>query len=152
MKSLIFNVLVLFIFVSAQAQKQSDSTAVYSVLEEVFTVCNSASAEGENSEFINFERLANYIIYSGNDAARKNKATCDYNKTEDRKIVDEAGKKIKGWLDNIENYKLLKYSITKEGSLDLHVLLLTCKTSKAKKEMSFSFIKIKDSYLLSKIN
>ena len=143
---------MLAIFQSAQAQKTSDSIAVYAVLEEVFTVCNSASSEGENSDIINFERLAKYILYSGNDAARKNKVPCDYNKTEDRKIVDETGKKIKTWLDSIENYKLSKYSLKKEGSVDVYGLLLTCKTNAHKKEMSFSFVKMKDNYLLSAIN
>jgi hypothetical protein len=152
MKSLIFTILSLVIFVSVQAQKQSDSVAVYAVLEEVFTVCNSSNPDGENSEIINFERLSKYILYSGNDAVRKGKLACDYNKPEDHKLVDDAGKKIKTWLDNIENYKLVKYSIKKEGSSNIYMLLLTCKTTDAKKEKMFSFIKINENYLLSEIN
>ena len=151
MKSLIFTILSLIIFGSAHAQKQTDSLAVYAVLEEVFTVCNSSSADGEGS-IINFERLSKYILYTGNDAALKGKVACNYNKPEDRKIVDDAGKQIKTWLDNIENYKLIKYSDKKEGSADMFILLLTCKSNDAKKEKSFSFLKIKDSYLLAEIN
>ncbi len=151
MKSLIFTILIFTSIVSAKAQKQSDSTEVYAILEEVFTVCNSVSPEGENSDIIIFERLSKYVLYNGSDLARKNKTACDYNKAEDRKIVDETGKMIKLWLDNIENYKLIKYSVKKEGATDKHLLLLSYKSGSSKKEITFSFIKANNSFLLVEI-
>ncbi|MFN8256934.1 MAG: hypothetical protein U0W24_14660 [Bacteroidales bacterium] len=150
MKIISIITVTLFITTSAWAQK-SDSTAVYSVLEEIFTVCNSASAEGENSNLIIFERLAQYIAYNGNDVARKFKINCDYNKSEDRKIVDDAGFTIKSLLDKIEKYSLKKYNYVKEGSLDKYTLLINCKSGTSNKEINFVFVKVKNSFLLAEI-
>ena len=150
MKILTIISLSLIIATSGLAQK-SDSTAVYAVLEEIFTVCNSASAEGENSNIIIFERLAQYIAYNGNDMNRKLKSACDYNNSDDRKIVDEAGFKIKSWLDKIEKYNLKKFTSTKEGSLDKYTLLINCKSGAANKEITYVFVKVKNSFLLSEI-
>ncbi len=151
MKSLIFTVLIFSSVCSINAQKLSDSTEVYAILEEVFTVCNSVSPEGENSDIIIFERLSKYILYNGSDISRKDKTACDYNNAEDHKIVDEIGKKIKLWLDNIENYKLISYKLQKEGAIDKHALLFSYKSGASKKEITFSFIKVNNAFLLAGI-
>jgi len=151
MKSLIFTILIIFSVGSMNAQQLSDSTEVYAILEEVFTVCNSVSPEGENSDIIIFERLSKYILYNGSDISRKDKTACDYNKAEDHKIVDEIGRKIKLWLDNIETYKLISYKLQKEGAVNKHILLLSCKTGASKTEITFSFVKINNVFLLAGI-
>jgi hypothetical protein len=151
MKSSIFIVLTFLVFFTARSQQQTDSMAVYAVLEEIFTVCNSASPEGENSDIVIFDRLAQYILYNGSDLTRKNKVACDYNKSEDRKIVNDAGIKIKSWLEKIETYKLTKYNYAKEGSLDKYVMNLTCKSGATNKEIGFGFIKIKNNFYLAEI-
>jgi len=151
MKSLIFTILITGCVFMAKAQQPSDSLEVEAILEEIFTVCNSVSPEGENSGMVIFERLSKYILYSGSEISRRDKTACDYNKAEDHKIVDETGKKIKSWLDNIQSYKKVKYSLKKEGSVSKHIILLSYQLDKTDKEISFTFLKINNLFLLSEM-
>ena len=151
MKILILSVLISISFNFAQAQQNADSTAVMAILEEVFTVCNSASPEGESSTIIIFERLSQYILYTGNDPVRKNKEACNYDKSDDRKLVDETGLKINKWLDKIENYNVLKYSNQKQGAMDKHILKLGYKVKNSNKDITFGFVKIENNFYLIEI-
>jgi hypothetical protein len=151
MKILILSFLTLFSVNFTQAQQNSDSTAVMAILEEIFTVCNSASPEGESSTIIIFERLSQYILYTGNDPVRKNKESCNYDKSDDRKLVDETGLKIKKWLDKIENYSIFKYQNKKEGAIDKHSLQLNYKVKNSNKDITFNFVKIKDNFYFLEI-
>lgn len=109
MRVFIFTIFIVLSQFAGVAQNQ-DSLAVENTLEELFTVCNSMVGEGENTYQIIFERLAPYILYTGNDAARNSKDACDYNKTEDRKLVDNMGNKLVNWLEQISVYKVLKFN------------------------------------------
>lgn len=151
MKLLILSFLTFIAVNFTKAQQDSDSTAVTAILEEIFTVCNSASPEGESSTIIIFERLSQYILYTGNDPVRKNKESCNYDKSDDRKLVDDAGIKIKKWLDKIENYSILKYQSKKEGAIDKHSLHLNYKVKNSNKDIIFNFVKIKNNFYLLEI-
>jgi|GEM_PF-4054658 hypothetical protein len=151
MKILILSFLTIISVKFTQAQQNSDSTAVMAILEEIFTVCNSASPEGESSTIIIFERLSQYILYTGNDPVRKNKESCNYDKTEDRKQVDETGLKIKKWLDRIEKYSVINYQNKLEGALDIKNLEVSYKVKNSNKHITFSFVKIKNNFYLLEI-
>jgi hypothetical protein len=151
MKKFLFSVIALFPFLTALAQANADSLAAETTLEELFTVCNSVSPEGEDTSVVIFERLAPYILFNGNDVTRKNKMACDYNKVDDRKLVDKTGLVIKNWLDVISEFKVVKYQNVKKDNLEWHILIVSSKPSNKVKDKAFGFIKIKDKFLLGNI-
>jgi hypothetical protein len=152
MKKFLFALLAILPYFNAMTQSKADSLAVETTMEELFTVCNSVVPEGEDPNVIIFERLAPYILYSGKDAARNKKSACDYNKVEDRKLVDKIGLDLKNWLDKISEFKVVKYQKTKKDNIDLHTLSVTHKPANGSKIKMFSFVKIGEKYLLLKID
>ena len=151
MRKITFTIFILFSFFRISAQNSADSLAVETTLEELITVCNSVMPEGENGGEIIFERLAPYVLYTGADAARKNKSGCDYNKVEDRKLVNGTGNTVKNWLEQISDFKVTKYQLVKKDNLDWHCLTVSFKPVNGGKNKLFYFIKVKDKFLLGKM-
>jgi hypothetical protein len=151
MKSFLIAIILIMPFISASAQRNADSLEVENTLEELFTVCNSVLPEGENVADLIFERVAPYILYFGNDASRNYKSVCDYNKTEDRKLVDKIGLELKNWLDQISDFKVIKYQIKHESNFDWHSLTISYKPASGNNNKIFYFVKLKDKFLLGKI-
>jgi hypothetical protein len=150
MKKLLFTIFAFAPVYFLSAQVNADSLDTETTLEELFTVCNSSLPESNNQGEIIFERLAPYILYVGTDATKNNKSGCDYNKVEDRKLVDKMGYSLKSWLDKISDFKVVKYQKTKKDNLDWHIIILEYKPLNGGKNKVFSFIKVKDKFLLSK--
>jgi len=144
-------ILAFFPVFIASAQTNSDSLVVETTMEELFTICNSVVPEGEIPDEIIFERLAPYILYNGNDAKRKNKTACDYNKVEDRKLVDKIGLSLAKWLENISDFKVVKFEIEKKGNKTYFILTINHKPLNNDKDKLFYFVKIQDKFLLDKL-
>lgn len=141
----------IFVINNLHAQEQPDSLKAATTLEELFTACNSSSPQGNSEEIIVFDRVAPYIVYNGSDELRNWKIACDYNKLDDRKIVDSFGKQIKNWLDEYESYKLIGHEHSKEGKLFWHELIVQFEKDKQTLKKSFHFIEVGNKYLLGKI-
>jgi hypothetical protein len=150
MKKLLLTILTFLSIYMVSAQVSKDSLEIATTLEEIITVCNSVLPDGESKDALIFERLSAYILYTGSDAARSNKAGCDYNKVEDRKLVDNIGLNLKKWLDLISEYKIFKYQVIKKNNLDFHTITVAYQPLKTGKNKVFEFLKIKDKFLLVK--
>jgi hypothetical protein len=151
MKRFLFSILAFAPIFFCSAQVNADSLAAETTLSELFTVCNSVVPEGEDAHTIIFERLAPYVLYTGKDAVRDSKAACDYNKVEDRQLVDKTGHALKNWLDVISEYKVVKYQNIKKDNLDWHLVTINYKPLNKGKDKVFGFIKIKGVFLLGKL-
>lgn len=148
----IFLILLSIIFINnIYGQEQSDSLKAATTLEELFTACNSSSPVGNSEEIIVFDRVAPYIVYNGPDELKNWKIACDYNKLDDRRIVDAFGKQIKNWLDEYESYKLIEHEHSKEGKIFWHELVVEFENGKHTLKKAFHFIEVGNKYLLGKI-
>jgi hypothetical protein len=150
MKRLVYISILLFSTLSVLGQNQ-DSLAAENTLQELLTICNSVVNEGESSSGNVFERLSPYILYTGNDATRKHKEVCDYNKPEDRKLVDNVGEKLSIWLEAISEFKVVKYQLQMKGNSEWHYLTLSFENKEPDERKVFVFIKIKGRFLLESI-
>jgi hypothetical protein len=146
-------ILLSFCFLSiglVTAQQNKDSLSVINTMEEIFTVCNSSMPESADPKDIIFERLAPYILYTGQDAKRKNKTSCDYNIAEDRSIVNKFGHEIKNWLEHISNYKLQKLEKVQADNTERFNVSLSYSPAASNYIKNFRLVKIKDTFLLEK--
>ena len=150
MKNLI-SLLVFLLIYKLIIGQSSDSLAVETTLEEIITIGNSIVTENESSSGVLFDRLAPYILYSGNDAIRKHKDACDYNITSDRNQVDIIGKKLVAWLETIIEFKVIKYGYQKKGNSEWHYITVLGKTTKMEEKKVFIFVKVKDRFLIENI-
>lgn len=133
------------------AQEQTDSLKASTTLEELFTACNSSSHQGDTEDIIVFDRLASYIVFNGEDDDKKWKIACDYNKLDDRKIVDAFGKIVKAWLDDYSSYKITSYEKHIQDGGVWHVLFVTFVKEKEELNKIFEFIELGDKFLLGNI-
>ena len=135
---------VLLSFVKAQ-NKNTDSADAVIVLKKLLKIYKEDNAA---SDKVN---LAPYIVYKGTDEERSWKSTCNYNKEDDKKRVDEMFVKIKKSIRLGSNYTIIHYLTEKESEGVWHVLVTELKKDGELQHVAYAFLRLGNKFYLGDI-
>ena len=110
----------------------NDSTLTVIALNHLLETCwKLASTE-------NFAAADELIVYRGEDRERKWKVVCNYEMEEEKKLVDQACRRVIGRLEKGNSFRITEYISERESEGVWHVL----KVEHQEKQTYFAFLKI----------
>lgn len=134
-----FVILFLGIFVSLSfAQNESAEQQ----LKKIFDLCKNK----------NYAEASNYMLYNGEDAARKMKTTFNYKERKEKIEVDRLGKKIFALLDISDKYEIRSTSSLDSDGMKWSVVKVAFISGTQEIQGSFKLAIVNGKYLLSEID
>jgi hypothetical protein len=97
-----------------------------------------------------FSQASALILYKGKDVKRNLKSPYDYSKPSEKKEVDRICKRIRKYLLISDSYSIAK-KVEFNKTTKEYTVIVQFKSGSQKLGIGFVFIKIKDKFLLSKI-
>jgi hypothetical protein len=135
----IFTLIFLGLFVSTiwtQPNKEADD--IKNTLTVIFDL----------SKADDFEGAAKYIVYSGDDNARKFVDTYNYKVRREAKDVKRITKKIKALLDITDKYNFIDFKNETRDANKIYIQMVNFVSSGQQLTTKFEFLKVGDKYLL----
>ena len=152
MKASHFILSVAFIFCSCTLNAQ-DSAKVASTFKTLLSLCKNVDfSDPKVQEIGTFYKAAPYIVYQGDDKARKWKVPANYQEPKEKEQVNQVCYRINETVNQDTAYVITGYKKQKESEGEWHVLMISYIKKGKHKNAIFAFLKIKDKFLLGDID
>jgi hypothetical protein len=104
------------------------------------------------SRRLKYKDLADYFVYGGPDKKRAYKELVNPADPKEMRVVEKNTRRIKGYLDNSREYKILNFFTEKESEGEWCILEVRFKQPGNDKTVYFAFLEINGRYSLGDID
>jgi hypothetical protein len=148
-----FGLYLLSTFTIVAKNDEADSLKVVQTFTELITICKNVDfTDPKTVEVGMFYKAAPYIVYRGEDEARKWKDIANYMNPAEKKGVDEVCERINQSVNQDNNYNILQYFTESESEGTWHILMVSYIKKGSEKKAAFAFLKIGDRFALGDID
>lgn len=124
------------------AQRLTPKEGVRKRIEELFCLCEAGD----------LEKAAGYVVYRGDDPARRWKTACTLGTEEEREVVAEVCQAISGLLSESDSYEFEQFETEAESEGTWYVWKVAFRRGGEKMDVAFAFLEVEGTYALGDID
>ena len=130
-----------------------DSSKVAQRLTELLSICRNVDfSDPKTSSLGLFYKAAPYIVYQGDDEARRWKSVTNYSKPDEKEQVDIICTRINQSINQDTAYRITRFVTNKECEGIWNLVYVSYKKDGRNRNITFAFLKIGKTYAIGDID